>query len=55
MLKYHCISKYFREIENVIEILECWKYEGQIEPPKSQYGCMISWGQIYVESHSDEG
>ena len=36
--KYQCLSKYLKEIGNAIEIPERWKYEGQIELSKSQYG-----------------
>lgn len=38
---------------NVIEIPECWKYEGQIELPKYQYSYMIRLGPN-LKSQSDE-
>lgn len=42
--------KVLGKIGNVIEILECWNYEDQIEPPKSHYTYMKRSGPHLLES-----
>lgn len=44
MSKYKGILKCFRETGNVIEILEYWKYEGQMKLSKSLLSWVISLG-----------